>query len=257
MDSQLYWTWNLLFPLLLVYYIYIMPLIIASHNLELFVHFHFDSKSSRVLVAVGFVIDIIFNLISEQNVTEVKKGVLLKDSALMYLRKYFLADILAAFFAIYIAFADEEFLSECIFSNLFSTFCENDELDLSAEQQNTIAQYHSKFGDKLAKFKENSTKNFFLQLLLYSRFFIFVKFVQIDRIVGYIRKYREVIEELPFLSNQNNVDVIISMVLMVCRILLIIHCVSCLWMYFSGYVFDMFRHAFIDFLYLSNINSGN
>mmetsp|Transcript_30717 Transcript_30717/g.47100 ORF Transcript_30717/g.47100 Transcript_30717/m.47100 type:complete len:161 (-) Transcript_30717:1877-2359(-) len=88
-----------------------------------------------------------------------------------------------------------------------------------------------------------------MRLMLISRFLFFVKFLQIERIVGFIRTYRETIESLPYMrQNGNTTDVAISLTLMMARVLLIIHIVTCVWMRFSSYVFSLLGLAFTNFL---------
>ena len=89
-------------------------------------------------------------------------------------------------------------------------------------------------------------------LLVFSSYLVFLKFIQIDRIVRISRKYREAFERTWIFSKFSQLKklmVFLQLLVILSKILLVIHFISSIWMRFSSNCSSTLADAFAHFMY--------
>mmetsp|Transcript_40759 Transcript_40759/g.62206 ORF Transcript_40759/g.62206 Transcript_40759/m.62206 type:complete len:128 (-) Transcript_40759:608-991(-) len=109
-DSPFLALWEILVSIMLLFNLYVLPLNIGTNDVLLYAYYMMYGRIFFMIISLILLLDIIINFVSEQNLSEVKKTVFIKQSAKIYLKRYFLVDCLTAIFCTIIAFADRIYI---------------------------------------------------------------------------------------------------------------------------------------------------
>mmetsp|Transcript_5911 Transcript_5911/g.9620 ORF Transcript_5911/g.9620 Transcript_5911/m.9620 type:complete len:462 (+) Transcript_5911:1172-2557(+) len=260
-DSSFFFYWELVFACNMLLVFFLMPLLYSAYNLDLYLILEERGIELVVLkLACWFnILDIGYNLIREHQITETEATVYLRDSVALYLKKNGVFDLISNSFAIWVLFVDPRLLKHIIFSwwleyveHYSVSFTQKDVELVASFEQRFFPAYASQDSEQLLEgHREQDTflGMTFWTLFALSRAFVFIKVTNFNRLLRFIRKFKELVDSTQADKQlQKNIWAVLTFVQIMMRILLLIHFVTCFWMAMSQGVFVRFGHVLFKHL---------